>query len=183
MAGYDVFLSYNKADKPAVDEIARRLVKTGVQPWLDEWNLIPGEPWQEVIEGALESCATCAVFVGPSGTGPWQNEQMRAAIDRRVSEGKGTFRVIPVLLPGAQRGERSKLPTFLVATTWVEFRQSLDDEDAFHRLVAGIRGQAPGPGPGQAIYEGVCPYRGLQYFDVQHARSSWPRGTDGMAAQ
>jgi len=43
---YDVFLSHNSADKPAVEELARRLVKEGIQPWLDKWNLIPGEPWQ-----------------------------------------------------------------------------------------------------------------------------------------
>ena len=28
--------------------------------------------------------------------------------------------------------------------TWVDFRGGLDDEDAFQRLVAGIRGVAPG---------------------------------------
>jgi len=172
MSKHDVFLSYNKADKPAVDEIARQLVKAGIQPWLDEWNLIPGESWQEAIEVALDSCAICAVFVGPSGTGPWQNEEMRAAIQRRVNDrqaGERPFRVIPVLLPGAERGERSHLPTFLAATTWVEFRQTLDNDHAFHRLVCGIRGIEPGPTPGQAIYEGQCPYRGLQFFDVQHA--------------
>jgi WD40 repeat protein len=169
MSEYDVFLSHNSADKPAVEELARRLVKAGVQPWLDTWNLIPGEPWQEAIEEALARCATCAVFVGPSGTGPWQNEEMRATIDRRVRESEGRFRVIPVLLPGAERGERGRLPTFLVATTWVEFRRSLDEEDALHRLVSGIRGVEPGPGPGQAVYEGECPYRGLQFFDVEHA--------------
>jgi energy-coupling factor transporter ATP-binding protein EcfA2 len=169
MTEYDVFLSHNSADKPAVEELARRLVKAGIRPWLDTWNLIPGEPWQEAIEEALERCATCAVFVGPSGTGPWQNEEMRAAIDRRVRESEGRFRVIPVVLPGAERGERSRLPTFLVATTWVEFRRSLDDEDAFHRLLSGIRGVEPGPSPGQAIYEGECPYRGLQFFNVEHA--------------
>jgi energy-coupling factor transporter ATP-binding protein EcfA2 len=169
MSEYDVFLSHNSADKPAVEELARRLVKKSIQPWLDTWNLIPGEPWQEAIEKALERCAACAVFVGPSGTGPWQNEEMRAAIDRRVRESEGRFRVIPVLLPGAERGERGRLPTFLVATTWVEFRRSLDEEDAFHRLVCGIRGVEPGPGPGQAIYAGECPYRGLQFFDVEHA--------------
>jgi signal transduction histidine kinase/energy-coupling factor transporter ATP-binding protein EcfA2 len=166
---HDVFLSHNSADKPAVEELARRLVKAGVQPWLDTWNLIPGEPWQEAIEEALECCAACAVFIGPSGAGPWQNEEMRAAIDRRVSQSQGRFRVIPVLLSGAERGERSRLPAFLVAATWVEFRHSLDEEDAFHRLVCGIRGVEPGPGPGQAIYEGECPYRGLQFFDVEHA--------------
>jgi hypothetical protein len=168
MAGSHVFLSHNNADKPAVEELARRLVQEGIQPWLDKWNLIPGEPWQKAIESALQECAACAVFIGPSGAGPWQNEEMRAAIDRRVRESGGDFRIIPVLLPGAERGERSRLPAFLVATTWVEFRHSLDDEDAFHRLVCGIRGVEPGPGPGQAVCEGECPYRGLQFFDVEH---------------
>ncbi|HUW14799.1 MAG TPA: toll/interleukin-1 receptor domain-containing protein [Anaerolineae bacterium] len=171
-ARYDVFLSHNSADKPAVEVLARRLVQAGIQPWLDTWNLIPGEPFQEAIEEALDRCATCAIFVGPSGTGPWQNEEMRAAIQRRVEErcgGERPFRVIPVLLPGAERGQRSRLPSFLVATTWVEFRRTLDDEAAFHRLVCGIRGLAPGPAPGEAVYAGECPYRGLRFFDVQHA--------------
>ena len=166
---FDVFLSHKSSDKPAVEEIAKRLVKEGIQPWLDKWNLIPGDPWQVAIEEALANCATCAVFIGPSGIGPWHNEEMRAAISRRVSESQGSFRVIPVLLPGATREERSKLPTFLVTTMWVEFRQTLDDEEAFRRLICGIRGIAPGPGIGEAVYEGVCPYRGLQVFDVEHA--------------
>src|SRR5690349_10461987 len=123
---HDVFLSHNSADKPAVEGLARRLMAAGIQPWLDTWNLIPGEPWQEAIEQALGQCATCAVFIGPSGAGPWQNEQMRVAIARRVDTRGSSFRVIPVLLPGAERGERSKLPDFLLATTWVEFRTTLD---------------------------------------------------------
>jgi hypothetical protein len=133
---YDVFLSHHSADKPAVEEIARRLIKAGLRPWLDTWNLIPGDPWQEAIETALRNCAACAVFIGPSGTGPWQNEEMRVAIDRRVGESRGAFRVIPVLLPGAERGERSRLPDFLVRATWVEFRRTLDDETAFHRVIS-----------------------------------------------
>ena len=80
MTQYDVFLSHNSADKLAVEELARRLVKAGIQPWLDTWNLIPGEPWQETLEEALDACRTVAVFLGPSGIGPWQNEEMRAAI-------------------------------------------------------------------------------------------------------
>jgi len=92
---YDIFLSHNSADKPAIEELARRLVKEGIQPWLDKWNLIPGKPWQEAIEEALEHCATCAVFVGASGAGPWQNEEMRAAIDRRVSESGGRRLLFP----------------------------------------------------------------------------------------
>ena len=118
---FHVFLSHSSADKPAVEELARRLAKEGIQAWLDKWNLIPGGPWQPAIEKALAESETCAVFLGLSGFGPWQNEEMRAAIDRRVCDTGRRFRVIPVLLPAAERPERSSLPTFLAATTWVEF--------------------------------------------------------------
>jgi hypothetical protein len=166
---FHVFLSHSNADKPAVEELARRLAKEGIQAWLDKWHLIPGDHWQPAIEKALAESETCAVFVGPSGFGPWQNEEMRAAIDRRVHDSGRRFRVIPVLLPGAKRAERSSLPTFMAATTWVEFYESLDDPAAFHRLVCGIRGIEPGTGLGQALYEGQCPYRGLRVFDVADA--------------
>jgi hypothetical protein len=166
---FHVFLSHSSADKPAIEELARRLAKESIQAWLDKWHLIPGNPWQPGIERALAESETCAVFVGPSGFGPWQNEEMRAAIVQRVRDSGKRFRVIPVLLPGAKRAERSSLPTFLAATTWVEFHDSLDDHDAFHRLVCGIRGLEPGAGPSQAIYEGQCPYRGLRVFDVDDA--------------
>ncbi len=166
---YDVFLSHATPDKPVVEELARILKKRGFEPWLDKWNLVPGEPWQEAIEKALEDCAVCAVCLGPSGTGPWQNEEMRAAIARRVSDRSRQFRVIPILLPRSERGEPGRLPAFLRATTWVEFRETLDDEKALHRLIAGIRGLPPGSDPGEAVAEGACPYRGLQVFDVGDA--------------
>src|SRR5271166_2064659 len=127
------------------------------------------------METALTDCATCAVFIGPSGFGVWQEEEMRAAIARRVNEArtvpnaKDRFRVISVLLPNSERPERGLLPPFLAAATWVEFRKSLDDQDAFHRLVCGIRGVEPGAGLSGAAFEGACPYRGLEIFDVDHA--------------
>jgi hypothetical protein len=52
---------------------------------------------------------------------------MRAAINRRVQETRGLFRVIPVLLPGAAKEILESLQ-FLSATTWVEFDDAVDDE-------------------------------------------------------
>ena len=175
---YQTLLSHNSDDKPAVEELARRLENDGVNCFLDKWHLIPGQPWQPALEEALEESATCVVFVGPSGLGPWQNEEMRAAISRRVSDKSRKFGVIPVVLPGAHRDQRSRLPTFLVAATWVEFKQSLEDEDAYHRLKCGIRGVPPGPSPSDALYSGQCPYRGLQVFDSEHANFFF--GRDGQ---
>jgi len=165
---YHTFLSYSREDNKTVEALALRLKEEGINPWLDKWNLIPGEPWQRAIEEALETCDTCTVCISPSGIGPWQNEEMRAAIDRRNN--RGDFRVIPVLLPGAQREERSRLPAFLIQTTWVEFRESLEETDSFRRLVAGILGRAPGPDLEALPEAGICPYRGLQVFDIEHAR-------------
>ena len=77
-----------------------------------------------------------------------------------------------------------KLPRFLTATTWVEFPRSLDDPEAFHRLLCGIKGEEPGRGPDGAVFEGVCPYRGLEVFDVEHAPFFFGReAAHGMARQ
>src|SRR5262245_20363000 len=143
---YDVFLSHHSGDKPLVESIAARLIdEQGLRPFLDKWHLIPGEPWQEALEEALDQSGTCAVFLGPSGLGPWENEEMRVALDERVRN--KSFRVIPVLLPGAEPKDKKTLPRFLSRLTWVDFRGGLDDLDAFQRLAAGIRGLPPGRQP------------------------------------
>ena len=77
---YDVFLSHNSKNKPSVEEIGRKLQETySLKCWLDKWNLVPGEPWQEALLDALDDCQTVAVFVGPNIISPWENEEMRSA--------------------------------------------------------------------------------------------------------
>jgi len=41
---FDVFLCHNSADKAAVKKIGERLMKDGLKPWLDAWELPPGRP-------------------------------------------------------------------------------------------------------------------------------------------
>ena len=48
---FDVFLSHNSKDKLMVRQLARALEARGMQVWLDEWELVPGRPWQEAISG------------------------------------------------------------------------------------------------------------------------------------
>jgi WD40 repeat protein/energy-coupling factor transporter ATP-binding protein EcfA2 len=163
---YIAFLSHNSQDKPNVEQIAQWLEdKANLSVWLDKWNLIPGDPWQEEIEKALDESQCCVVFLGPKGIGPWQNEEMRTAIEERVS--KQTIRVVPVLLPGAVRpGQESKLPRFLRRLTWVVFQQNWDEEDALHRLLCGIKGIPPGRDEKKTKAD-ICPYRGLEVFREQ----------------
>jgi len=137
-----VFLSYNREDEEAVEKIAVYLADCfEIEPWLDKWKLIPGEPWFQHLERALTSSSTCAVFVGKSGEGPWQQKELAAALDRQVKN--PGFRVIPVLLPDAPA--EPKLPIFLAGNTWVDFRRTQYD-DALWRMECGIRGIPPGRG-------------------------------------
>jgi hypothetical protein len=171
---YDVFLSHTSGDKDAVEHIARRLrAEAQLEPFLDKWHLIPGNPWQEELEQALNQSQTCAVFLGPADLGPWENEEMRLALDKRTRN--PAFRVIPVLLPNAPMPEKGPLPDFLRRLTWVDFRSGLDDADALHCLVSGIKGIAPGPpvlspdSPPPPSDADICPYLGLETFQEKDA--------------
>jgi len=141
---YDVFLSHATPDKPAVEALAHRLQDAGLKPFLDKWHLIPGRSIQKSLETALDQSRSYAVCIGPGGIGRWQEEEMRSALDDRVQN--NDIPVIPVLLPGAKRPGNPELPRFLRLMLWVDFSGGLDNEDAFKRLLAGIRGEAPGPG-------------------------------------
>ena len=131
---FDVFLCHHSSDKPAVRQAAQRLRERGILPWLDEAELIPGRPWQEELERQISHISAAAVFVGPSGVGPWQNQEMRAFLSEFVDR---QCPVIPVLLPEA--ATTPELPVFLRRMTWVE----LGKTDGIERLAWGITGRKP----------------------------------------
>jgi hypothetical protein len=130
---FDVFLCHNWADKPAVKKIAQRLMTAGIVPWLDEWELPPGRPWQPLLEQQISHIKTAAVFVGSAGIGPWQEQEINGFLRQFVRRASP---VIPVLLENAP--DKPALPLFLEAMTWVDFR--LSDPDPLERLVWGITG-------------------------------------------
>jgi len=134
---FDVFLCHNGDDKPAVHSIAQQLRSQGILPWLDEAELIPGRPWQDELERQIGNIRAAAVFVGPSGIGPWQNREMRAFLNEFVER---ECPVIPVLLPKATAPE---LPVFLRSMTWVDLRGI--EATGIERLIWGITGRRPGP--------------------------------------
>ena len=93
---FDVFLSHNSKDKPAVRQIAEALEGRGLRVWLDETELIPGRRWIAALQQALEETATVAVCIGENGLGPWERPELEAALMESVDR---EIPVIPVLLP------------------------------------------------------------------------------------
>jgi hypothetical protein len=133
---FDVFLCHNAADKPSVREIGRRLIAAGVRPWLDEWELPPGQPWMPLLEEQIEGIPVAAIFIGASGIGDWQQKEIHQILHRVVKRGAT---MIPVIL--SEVPHNWQLPGFLSATTVVDFRPGT--ANPIERLIWGITGRRP----------------------------------------
>jgi hypothetical protein len=130
---FDVFLCYNRQNRSEVKQIGEQLKLHGILPWLDEWELRPGMPWQRALEKQIDKIKSVAVFVGNDGIGPWQRMEVEAFLRAFVSRG---CPVIPVLLKSAP--QKPVLPLFLEGMTWVDFR--VEDPEPMQRLLWGITG-------------------------------------------
>lgn len=130
---FDVFLCHNNVDKTDVKAIGKRLMELGCLPWLDEWNLQPGLPWQAALETEITKIKSAAVIVGQNGIGPWQDMEIEGILREFI---RRKCPVIPVILPSCT--SIPELPLFLGGFTWVDFRKM--EPDPLRQLIWGITG-------------------------------------------
>jgi hypothetical protein len=133
---FDVILCHNREDRPAVREIAQRLKKAGVKPWLVEDQIRPGTLWQTALGEQIENIKSVAVFVGKNGIGSWQDEEIQAFIAEFVDRG---CPVIPTVL--ADVTQTPKLPWTLRNRHCVDFRETYPEP--LKQLVWAITGRNP----------------------------------------
>jgi WD40 repeat protein len=175
--GYDIFLSHNARDKPVVERLCERLAREGLEPWFDKWCLTPGGHWQEELASGLAASRACAVFVGPNDLGAWEREEIGVALSRAAAD--RSFRLFLVLLPGLPDPfDATNLSPFLSTRTWVDLRDGIERPDGFQALVCAIKGIPFGPARPIEARDDVCPYRGLQTFDEEHAGFFFGREAD-----
>ena len=139
---FHVLLSHNSCDKETIRLLGEQLERRALKPWLDEWELQPGQEWQDGLEEIIQTCGAAAICVSSSGVGPWEEPEMKALLRRSVDERKAgkNFPIIPVLLPGAP--DKAKLSVFLEGKTWVDLRSGMTP-DGIDRLIWGITGTNP----------------------------------------
>jgi tetratricopeptide (TPR) repeat protein len=131
--GFDVFVCYSSTDKIVARHLTDQLKARGLRVWLDELELIPGQPWQEGLEEGIQASRAIAVLLGRDGPRPWQKEEMQVALQLAVQR---RLPVIPVLLPGVSA--EPELSPFLRSRTWVDLRQGLSPA-GLDRLEWGIK--------------------------------------------
>ncbi len=131
---YDVFLCHNSKDKDSVKLVGEQLKERGILPWLDVWDIRPGTRWQDALERQIKSIKSAAVFIGPKGSGPWQDVETQRILQYFVKDKRP---IIPVILEGRQG--RPQMPGFLSLWHVVDMRQ--EDPNPLDQLIWGITGE------------------------------------------
>lgn len=124
----------------------------------------PDLPWQGILEQQIKQIKSAAVFIGKDGIGPWHQVELNAFLREFVDRG---CPVIPVLLPNAPK--EPKLPIFLKAMTWVDFRKG--KPDPMEQLVWGITGK-PARGVTRTKFINPAPIIAPTYFQDRHVETN-----------
>lgn len=119
-----VFISHSSLDKRFVRRLGTAIEKAGFSVWLDEHELIPGDPLSERIADALKHARVVIVVVSDhSIRSKWLRYELTLATSRMI---KGECRGIPAVL------ERGTLPPEVGGLLYADFKTS------FSRGLSGI---------------------------------------------
>lgn len=129
-----VFLCHSSSDKPTVRMLYQRLFRDGIDVWLDEENLLPGQDWQMEIRKAVRNSdivLVCLSKTSISKSGYVQKEIVYA-LNVADEQPEGTIFLIPAKL------EECDIPERLQRWHCV----NLFDEHGYQRLMQAMKFRA-----------------------------------------
>ena len=126
-----IFLSHNRADKPFVRRVNRELTTKGIQTWLDEAEILPGESLIDKIQQGLHAMDYLGVFLSPDSVkSNWVRKELNVAITQEIQG--ATVKVIPIII-GDLRD--SDVPLLLSDKYYIDFRGVNPFEKGIHELL------------------------------------------------
>lgn len=133
-----VFLCHASGDKPAVRSLYERLVKDGVDAWLDKEKLIPGQNWQIEIPKAVKNSDVVIVCLSSQSITKegFVQKEIKFALDAADEKPDGTIFIIPARL------ENCNVPESMNKYHWVD----LFSDDGYQWLLKALQIRADGIG-------------------------------------
>ena len=126
-----IFLSYARNDQDTVKAVYKRLKDEGYTPWMDQYDILPGEEWERSIKSAIKKADFFLVFLSDSSVnrrGVLQKE-IRAALDSWNGMLPSDIYLIPVRLVDCP------VPEDLSSFQWVDFF----DDSGWSKLLLAIK--------------------------------------------
>lgn len=129
-----VFLCHSSGDKEAVYSLYRRLSLKGIEPWLDEEDLLPGRRWEDEIPNAVRDTDVVLICLSANAISKrgYVQKEIRFALDVADEQPEGAIFLIPVKL------EECEVPRRLASWQWVD----LYGRDGHSKLLAALRARA-----------------------------------------
>jgi formylglycine-generating enzyme required for sulfatase activity len=127
-----IFLCHASEDKAQVREVYHRLrAVDGLEPWLDEEDLLPGQDWAREIPLALRKSDFILIFLSRTSVAKrgYVQREMKLALDAWQEVPEGTIHTIPVRLDDCD------VPELFRRYQWV----NLFDPRGLDRIVRAIR--------------------------------------------
>jgi hypothetical protein len=124
-----VFLCHSSLDKVSIRSLFRKLSHDGFVPWLDEYELLGGERWEERIDSAIRKCRVVIICISPAALTTqgflWKEIDMAA----KLANSKRDLTLIPAWL------EQCEIPQQLADWNGVKLFQ----EAGYDQLVRALR--------------------------------------------
>jgi SOS-response transcriptional repressor LexA len=126
-----VFLCHSKDDKFKVREFYHRLIASGIDAWLDEEKIVPGQDWDFEIQKAIRGADTVVVFLSNDSITKegYIQKEIRLALDIADEKPEGTIFLIPARL------ENCSVPSRISRFQWVD----LFDENGYLKLKESLK--------------------------------------------
>jgi hypothetical protein len=134
-----VFVSHATEDKARfVTAFAARLRASGIDAWVDQWEMLPGDSLVDKIfeEGLKDADAIIIVLSRFSVDKKWVREELNAAVVRKI---ENNCRLIPVRLDDCQ------VPECLRHTVWQPIHDLSSYDAEFERILDAIFGHSNKP--------------------------------------
>jgi len=93
-----VFISYAKEDKRFAEKLYIDLIKSGVEPWLDSKDLLPGQSWEKAIRNAINgsSCFLAVLSSSSVGKRGFVQKEVRYALEVAEEFNEDEIFIIPI---------------------------------------------------------------------------------------
>lgn len=135
-----VFISYSHEDKEFASDLAEKLLRNGVDVWIDKYEIQPGDSLiQKIFEEGLSNSDFFLILLSKnSSKSKWVKEELDAAIIKKM---EGVTRVIPIIV------EPTDIPLPLKSLLWIDM--SSDIENGSRTLLKTLHGVSQKPPMGK----------------------------------